>query len=104
MPLVKCISGNLNSVSFIGFHFTKGIIIKDFDKFWVDSTDKKVCRRKLMGKDFIIPFSMLHYDSGFTNNRVDEFYRRIDVTGCVFDFKINLLWYDTNAPEAIHPA
>lgn len=24
----KCISGNLNSISFIGFDFTKGLIIK----------------------------------------------------------------------------
>ena len=28
MPLVKCISGNFNRVSFICFDFTKGIVIK----------------------------------------------------------------------------
>ena len=31
LPLVKCISCNLNGISFIGFDFTKGIIIKILD-------------------------------------------------------------------------
>ena len=30
---------------------------------------------------------LAHHDSGLTFNRVDEFYKRIDITGCVFDFK-----------------
>lgn len=42
LPFVKCISCNLNGISFIGFDFTKGIIIKIFDKFWVNGTDEKI--------------------------------------------------------------
>ena len=50
MPLVKCISGNFNRVSFICFDFTKGIVIKILDKLWVNGTNEKICFGKLMGK------------------------------------------------------
>lgn len=62
MPLVKCISGNLNSVSFVRFDFAEGIVIKILDKLWVNGTDEKICLGKLMGKDFVIMSCMLYYD------------------------------------------
>ncbi len=40
-----------------------------------------------MSEDFIITPCVLHNDSGLTFNRVDEFYKRIDATGCVFNFE-----------------
>ena len=53
----------------------KRIIIKVFDKFWVNGTDEKICLQKLMSEDFIITSCVLHYDSRLTFNRVDEFYK-----------------------------
>ena len=85
--LVKCILGNFNSISFIGLHFTKRIIIKVLDKFLIDSTDEKIQFWKLMGEDFVITSCMFHYELWLTFNGVGEFYKWFDITGCMFDFK-----------------
>ena len=43
LPLVKSVACNLDRISFVRLNFAKRVVIKIFDQFGINGTDKQVC-------------------------------------------------------------